>query len=243
VREAPDGSCAAGPAALERIAPGVLIRPAYQDYLLPTVAYVGGPAEVAYLAQLGETYERHGVPRPIVVPRLAAILAEPDVARFLDRESPNLALLREAPALLAGDAAVPPPGEIAALESPGAALDEALARLGEALAAQAPPSAAMVESSRIKIRREIERVAQSASKQLDREREAQRRRVARVRERLFPDGRLQERVLSPLPFFARWPGLVDALVNAYDPVDARPLLVRLPGRSPNPQGPGGEALE
>ena len=243
--EGPDGRGAGAPAALvETIAPGVLIRPAYQDYLLPTVAYVGGPAEVAYLAQLGETYERHGVPRPIVVPRLAAILAEPDVARFLDRDAPDLALLREAPAQLAAavDPAAPAPAEIAALHTPLAALDEALARLGEALAAQAPPSAAMVEGARTKIRREIERVAQSAGKQLDRERETQRRRVARVRARLFPDGRLQERVLSPLPFLARWPGLVDALVNAYDPLDARPLLVRLAGRSPNPPDPGGEAL-
>ena len=50
----------------ERLVPNVLLRPACQDFLFPTIATVCGPAEVAYLAQVGEIYARHGVPRPAV---------------------------------------------------------------------------------------------------------------------------------------------------------------------------------
>src|SRR5688572_25528439 len=58
--------------ALQRLAdspadwsPGALLRPLTQDLLLPTLAYVGGPAEVAYHAQIGDSYTAFGITRPI----------------------------------------------------------------------------------------------------------------------------------------------------------------------------------
>ena len=63
----------------------VLLRPVVEDYVLPTVAYVGGPAEVAYFAQAAVVYEELlGRVTPIV-PRLSATLVEPRVQRLLER--------------------------------------------------------------------------------------------------------------------------------------------------------------
>ena len=42
----------------ERISPNALLRPVFQDAILPTSAYVGGPAEIAYFAQTQVLYER-----------------------------------------------------------------------------------------------------------------------------------------------------------------------------------------
>lgn len=214
--------------AAECAAPGVLIRPAYQDYLLPTVAYVGGPAEVAYLAQVGESYERHAIPRPVILPRLSAILLEPDAAAFLARIGLGLDEFRRSAGAATSDA--PLPEELIGVQDPARMLDEALRALSEKLAGVAPPLEAMVGGARKKIRHEIDRVLESARKQLDRDGDALRRRGARVRDRLFPDGRPQERVYSPLSFLAEWPDLVERLIDEYDPSDARPLLVTLPAR-------------
>ncbi len=52
-----------------RFSTSALLRPLVQDTLLPTVAYVGGPAELSYFAQLGPLYDLFGVPAPLVVPR------------------------------------------------------------------------------------------------------------------------------------------------------------------------------
>jgi len=46
--------------------PNVLLRPVYQDTLLPTVAYVGGPGEIAYFAQLKEVYAEYGLSMPVI---------------------------------------------------------------------------------------------------------------------------------------------------------------------------------
>lgn len=220
------GRVAEADARPERLVPNVLLRPACQDALFPTIATVCGPAEVSYLAQVGEVYARHGVPRPAVVPRLSALLVEPHVARFLDRDRPDLALLCAAPAALARGASEP--AEVRALERPIADLDAALSALEERLIASSPPLAAMAGGARRKIGFEAARLVERLRKALDQDGEAFRKRTARARERLCPDGRPQERVLSPLTFLARWESLPEMLTAMYDPGDARPLLVRLP---------------
>jgi len=53
----------------ERLSPNVLLRPLYQEYLLPNVAYVAGPAEVAYWLELTPVFSAFGIEMPVVYPR------------------------------------------------------------------------------------------------------------------------------------------------------------------------------
>lgn len=67
----------------EAYSPGALLRPIVQDALLPTAAYVGGPAEIAYFAQSQVLYERLLGRMPAVLPRGSFTFVEPAIARFL----------------------------------------------------------------------------------------------------------------------------------------------------------------
>ncbi len=67
------------------LSPNVTLRPAVQDTLLPTVAYVGGPAEVAYFAQLQPVYHLVDRPMPVIVPRASATIVDRESAKTLDR--------------------------------------------------------------------------------------------------------------------------------------------------------------
>lgn len=69
----------------ELITPSVLLRPVVQDALLPTVAYVGGPAEVAYMAQAQIAYKRVLGRMPAILPRSSFTLVDPAVARTLSK--------------------------------------------------------------------------------------------------------------------------------------------------------------
>jgi len=69
----------------EAFSANVLLRPVVQDALLPTAAYVGGPAEIAYLAQAEVVYRRLLGRMPAVLPRASFTLVEPHVARLLKK--------------------------------------------------------------------------------------------------------------------------------------------------------------
>jgi bacillithiol biosynthesis cysteine-adding enzyme BshC len=74
----------------ERFSANVLLRPVIEDYLLPTLCYIGGPAEVAYFAQVETVYRQLGRRVTPVVPRLSATIVEPRQAKLLDRYGLNL---------------------------------------------------------------------------------------------------------------------------------------------------------
>ena len=65
--------------------PGVLLRPVAQDTLFPTVCYVAGPNELAYLGQLRGVYAHFGVPMPLMYPRASATLVDSVSSRFISK--------------------------------------------------------------------------------------------------------------------------------------------------------------
>jgi bacillithiol synthase len=69
----------------ELLSPNVILRPLAQDTLLPTVAYVGGPSEIAYHAQLGPLYGHFGVIQPVLYPRASATVLEERVQRAMEK--------------------------------------------------------------------------------------------------------------------------------------------------------------
>lgn len=73
---------ASGP---ELFLPKVSIRPIMQDYLFPTAAFVAGPSEIAYFAQLKPLYEVLNVKMPVIIPRLSLTLIETKINKILEK--------------------------------------------------------------------------------------------------------------------------------------------------------------
>ena len=69
----------------ERFSPKVSFRPIVQDFLFPTVAYVGGPSELAYFAQLKKVYEFFEIQMPIIWPRASASLIDGKIQRHFSK--------------------------------------------------------------------------------------------------------------------------------------------------------------
>ena len=69
----------------ESLTPGALLRPLFQDWILPTWIYVGGPAEVSYHAQIGRAYDFLEIARPLVAPRMSLTLIERATRRSLEK--------------------------------------------------------------------------------------------------------------------------------------------------------------
>lgn len=71
----------------EFFSPNVVLRPICQDFLLPTVAYVAGPSEIAYFAQFKPLYQAFSIPEPIIYPRASITIIEEKVEKVFQRFS------------------------------------------------------------------------------------------------------------------------------------------------------------
>lgn len=69
----------------ERFSPNVTLRAVVQDYLLPTIAYYGGAAEIAYFAQTAEVYRILERPATPILPRASFTFVRKHTWRSLER--------------------------------------------------------------------------------------------------------------------------------------------------------------
>ena len=185
-----------------RLTPNVLLRPIIEHDILPTVAYVAGPGELAYFAQVGPVSKALGVAAPLAVPRWSCTLIEPQVEQLLHRLHatendlvPDGALEgRMARAALEGDAKE----ALAKLRAAIAELPEWLHASAEALdlerAVQGASGAMLHRADRLE-RRLLAAVKRREVALMDD--------VATLRAALRPQGKRQERVLNPIPILTR----------------------------------------
>ena len=69
----------------EKISTSVVSRPLLQSWLLPTAAYIAGPGEIAYWAQIGGMFDQIKLKMPVVYPRISATILEPKIQRFINK--------------------------------------------------------------------------------------------------------------------------------------------------------------
>jgi hypothetical protein len=205
-----------------RFSTSALLRPIFQDTLLPTAAYVGGPAEVAYFAQLAPLYQAFDRTPPLVVPRARFRITDARTRKLLARLGLSVrdAELSEAELL----ARLRPPG-LDVTEISGRLLDPFIAAHG-ALAATLADAGPVVARALAKTRGSVERsVAKLASKVSRARLYADAERVAavrRLRAMLAPDGAPQERRLGLAGLAARVGdrNVIERVLAAIDPFDA-----------------------
>ena len=69
----------------ERFSPNVILRPVYQQQILPNLAYIGGPGELAYWFQLKGVFELYKIPFPIIMPRNFGLLLDQNTQHKLEK--------------------------------------------------------------------------------------------------------------------------------------------------------------
>jgi bacillithiol biosynthesis cysteine-adding enzyme BshC len=197
---------------------GALLRPLVQDALLPTAAYVGGPAELAYHAQIGPSYAHLGIPRPALVPRPGVTLLEPAQARALETEGLSLEDLQGDPeSLLARWVRESHPEVDEAFARARAAIERELHGVEEALGALDPTLRAAADAAKGRALHQLEGLHEKATRALKKRDLARAERLRRTRDLLFPAGEPQERRLAFVAFLARrGVSLVDELCERLD---------------------------
>jgi uncharacterized protein YllA (UPF0747 family) len=173
--------------------------------VLPTVAYVAGPGEIAYFAQVSAVAQALGAATPLVVPRWSCTIVEPHVAELLSAREVQGHELADADAVegrLARRNA--PDAVMTALQSLRDRIDHETTTLGRVIEGEGgilPPE--VVDGLRRQMTWRAERLERRLVAALKRRDDGMRRDVATLRGALFPGGMRQERALNLLPILAR----------------------------------------
>jgi bacillithiol biosynthesis cysteine-adding enzyme BshC len=200
-----------------------LLRPILQDTWLPTIAYVGGPAEVAYFAQLQPIYAAFDVAMPIVVPRAQLRLLERPTRLALSRRG-----LTAAEAIRPLDDPVTLTMPVSPEPSDGerltrrlvAGVDRLLDEAAPEVAAAGERAAKALEKTRRAMSRSAVKLGRSVDRAVSlRDREAVSE-LEGIRARLFPRGVPQERFFAPASFCARYGqrAFIDRVLAAAEPL-------------------------
>lgn len=208
-----------------RFSTSALLRPILQDTLLPTAAYVGGPGEIAYFAQLAPLFEAFKLPMPLVVPRARLRIIEPRTRRLMERLQlrPDDAALPEE-VLLAmchgHDASLPTADALSSRLLAG--FEQSLSELGEPAAAQLPALARSLERTRKTVAYAVSRFARNYERARLRRDEGLVSDVRRFKALLHPEGGPQERCHGLSWYAAKWGdrALVEAVLAAIVPFDS-----------------------
>jgi len=198
----------------ETFSPNVLLRPIVEDALFPTVSYVSGPNELAYLAQLRGVYDHFGVPMPLVYPRASATVLDSASARFLAKyDLPFEALqAQDESALNRVLAAALPESVDQALGDADAAVNEKLAAVIAAVPAVDATLEGTARSTLGKIQHDLATLRSKVINAAKKRDETLRRQFHRAQAQAFPDGVPQERALGSIALLNRYGfALVDRL--------------------------------
>jgi bacillithiol biosynthesis cysteine-adding enzyme BshC len=213
---------AAAEATPERFSPNVLLRPLVQDTIFPTVCYVGGPSELAYLGQLRDVYAHFGVPMPLVAPRASASVVDSATLRFLTKHDIPLPDFQRQDELTLNqllESQLPKAVETSFTDAE-AALQARLDAVTEAARAVDATLEGAAKSTLGKMQHDLQALHGKVVHAAKKKDETLRRQFTRTQTQLFPNGEPQERELAVVWLLNRYgPAAVDRLLEVL-PIDA-----------------------
>lgn len=205
----------------EEFSPNVILRPLFQELILPNLAYVGGPAELVYWLELKRVFESFKQPFPILMPRNFALMADAPTLRKMKKTGIDLPLYFAEKNFLFNHWTLQhatndlstgkEQGTITALfEQLSARANSIDPTLKPYVQAQAKRTASALEKIEGKMLRAERRRHTEKLKQIE-----------SVKDTWFPNNSLQERTDNLLNFYPADPAFIHNLIDHFDPFDFR----------------------
>ena len=188
------------------LSPNALLRPVMQDYLLPTVAYVGGPAEVAYMAQAQVLYEKLLGRMPVIFPRNSMTLLDRRAAKILNKYGLKITDLLDNHDRVRSSFArkLVPPGLADEFAGVRTALASSIRKLQSNLTGFDPTLESAAGKSGAKMLYQIDKLARKTASEAMRRSEKAAKDASYILNLVYPERHLQERFYSIVPFLAKY---------------------------------------
>ena len=203
----------------EKFSPNVILRPLYEEMILPNLAYVGGPAEIVYWLQLKNVFDHFQVTFPMLMPRNFGMVLDHTVQRKLERTGLPVIQFFEDKNYLFNHWTLKNSRNDLTVGQERAIIQEIYSQLkkrAEAIDKTLGPFAGAEGTRALNSLEKIERKLLRAAKRLHADKLRQ---IEAVKDTLFPNGALQERTDNFLNFYQRDNQFISKLIEYFDPFD------------------------
>ncbi|MEM7548148.1 MAG: bacillithiol biosynthesis cysteine-adding enzyme BshC [Bacteroidota bacterium] len=205
----------------ERFSPNVVLRPLYQEVILPNLAYVGGPAEVAYWFQLKPVFDHYQVPFPVVLPRnFALILNKGNAKKFIKTDLSNEELFLDQKTIKDNFLKENAENEFS-LKKEKEALEKVFGEIKKKAHDIDQTLEGFIGAEENKSIKSLDNIEGRLKKAEERKQETALKQIEVLKEKLFPNGSPQERTENFLNFYLNNPDFIDQLIESFDPFDFR----------------------
>jgi len=203
----------------EKFSPNVILRPLYQEIILPNIAYVGGPAEVIYWLQLKEVFNHYQTPFPILMPRNFGMVMDHTMARKFEKTKLELKDLFEEKNYLFNHWVIKNTQNNLTVGVERNTIQDIFQKLKERSGIIDPTLAPYVGAEGKRAMNSIERIEQKLLRAEKRLHSDKLRQIEDLKNSLFPGGSLQERTDNFLNFYQQDAAFIEKLLTSFDPLD------------------------
>ena len=188
----------------ERFSPNVILRPVYQEIILPNIAFIGGGGELAYWLELKRVFNAVTVPFPVLLLRNSFMVVPSGISnRMVSLEMPAEVFFNPESELIAS-LVTKESAHTLHLEAEKKNLVQLYEKMKANAGAVDTTLMQHVEALAVQAVNRIEKLEKKIYKAEKKKFEAKHRQVSKIKETLFPSGTLQERVDNLLPYYAKW---------------------------------------
>ena len=205
----------------EKFSPNVILRPLYQETILPNLAYVGGPAEVTYWLQLKGVFDYFKVPFPMLMSRNFAMVMDAQTVRKFEKTGLELKDLFEDKNNIFNQWIVKNTSHDLSLAKEIETTHQILTTLKERAGQIDQTLNQFVAAEAKRTLNGLEKIEKKMLKAEKRKQEDKLRQIETVKDALFPNGSLQERTDNFLNFYQQDPQFIQKLIELLDPFDYR----------------------
>ncbi len=205
----------------ERFSPNVVLRPLYQEMILPNLGYVGGPGELAYWLQLKPVFDHYEVPLPVLLPRNFALIVSKTNAKKLHKVGLKVHELFADTDTLVKDYVAQHAESSLSLGEEKAAMAEVYRQVEEKVLAVDGSLKGFIGAESSKSFKSLENIEKRLKKAEEQKQETAINQLEGLKDKLFPEGGLQERYENLLNYYINNPQFVDELLDKLDPFDLR----------------------
>ena len=212
----------------ERFSPNVVLRPVYQQMLLPNIAYVGGPAEVAYWFEYKSMFDHHNVRFPVLMPRNFVMLFDKALNERIEKLGVTKNELFTETEELIKSYVSRNSGETLDISNEEEQLKDVYRSLISKAEKIDPTLKFAVEAELQKQLNAMKNIQGKLMRAEKQRQETSVNQLRKIKDKLFPEGTLQERHDNFIPYYARHgKAFIEMLVSSLDPFEYKLLMLDL----------------